>query len=263
MSNGWSASVLVPLSSLVRPQRISWRAASRHIHELRRHRETLRPAGQHSRRGVAPVCSLERVRPLERDTGPSEGLRLRFGKEKTLAARDNSVGILGAGGTEAESRHPRVQRDHMNGSRRLRSVVSCGRGAFSGNRTGVFPEAFFAPSPSIWEQPVPSGGLQARWELALGLRHAEKLALPLLGCLRVMPEEVPSGEKKSVHVDQLPLPFSRGSFPEGQEGGYHCCRKCEEEIRRLRREAQNKPVLRSQGHSQLQPLGHVRTQNST
>ena len=98
MSNGRSASVLVPLSSLVRPQRISWRAASRHIHELRRHRETLRPAGQHSRRGVAPVCSLERVRPLERDTGPSEGLRLRFGKEKTLAARDNSVGILGAGG---------------------------------------------------------------------------------------------------------------------------------------------------------------------
>lgn len=91
----------------------------------------------------------------------------------------------------------------MNGSRRLRSVVSCGRGAFSlgitafslGNqRAGVFPEAFFAPSPSIWEQPVPSG-LQARWELALGLRHAEKLALPLLGCLRVMPEEVPSGEK--------------------------------------------------------------------
>ena len=98
MPNGRSASVLVPLSSLVRPQRISWRAASRHIHELRRHRETLRPAGQHSRRGVAPVCSLERVRPLERDTGPSEGLRLRFGKEKTLAARDNSVGILGAGG---------------------------------------------------------------------------------------------------------------------------------------------------------------------
>ena len=98
MPNGRSASVLVPLSSLIRPQRISWRAASRHIHELRRHRETLRPAGQHSRRGVAPVCSLERVRPLERDTGPSEGLRLRFGKEKTLAARDNSVGILGAGG---------------------------------------------------------------------------------------------------------------------------------------------------------------------
>ena len=48
-----------------------------------------------------------------------------------------------------------------------------------------------------------------------------------------------------------------------KEGGYYCCRKCKEEIRRLRREAQNKPVLRSQGHSQLQPLGHVRTQNST
>ena len=84
----------------------------------------------------------------------------------------------------------------MNGSRRLRSVVSWGGAPFQGiERAGVFPEAFFAPSPSIWEQPVPSGGLQARWELALGLRHAEKLALPLLGCLRVMPEEVPSGEK--------------------------------------------------------------------
>lgn len=197
MPNGRSASVLVPLSSLVRPQRISWRAASRHIHELRRHRETLRPAGQHSRRGVAPVCSLERVRPLERDTGPSEGLRLRFGKEKTLAARDNSVGILGAGGHRGrippsagpEGSHERVP------SAQICCELRTGRLFRESNGAGVFPEAFFAPSPSIWEQPVPSGGLQARWELALGLRHAEKLALPLLGCLRVMPEEVPSGEK--------------------------------------------------------------------
>ena len=139
MPNGRSASVLVPLSSLVRPQRISWRAASRHIHELRRHRETLRPAGQHSRRGVAPVCSLERVRPLERDTGPSEGLRLRFGKEKHLRLETTASEFLAPGGTEAESRHPRVQRDHMNGSRRLRSVVSCGRGAFSRERNGRLP----------------------------------------------------------------------------------------------------------------------------
>ena len=135
MPNGRSASVLVPLSSLVRPQRISWRAASRHIHELRRHRETLRPAGQHSRRGVAPVCSLERVRPLERDTGPSEGLRLRFGKEKTLAARDNSVGILGAGGHRGrippsagpEGSHERVP------SAQICCELRTGR-LFSGNR---------------------------------------------------------------------------------------------------------------------------------
>ena len=152
MPNGRSASVLVPLSSLVRPQRITWRAASRHIHELRRHRETLRPAGQHSRRGVAPVCSLERVRPLERDTGPSEGLRLRFGKEKTLAARDNSVGILGAGGHRGrippsagpEGSHERVP------SAQICCELRTGR-LFTGiERAGVFPEAFFAPSPSIW-----------------------------------------------------------------------------------------------------------------
>ena len=196
MPNGRSASVLVPLSSLVRPQRISWRAASRHIHELRRHRETLRPAGQHSRRGVAPVCSLERVRPLERDTGPSEGLRLRFGKEKTLAARDNSVGILGAGGHRGrippsagpEGSHERVP------SAQICCELRTGRLFRESN--GRLSEAVFAPSPSIWLQPVRSGGSR-RWErLALGLRHAEKLALPLLGCLRVMPEEVPSGEKK-------------------------------------------------------------------
>ena len=195
MPNGRSASVLVPLSSLVRPQRISWRAASRHIHELRRHRETLRPAGQHSRRGVAPVCSLERVRPLERDTGPSEGLRLRFGKEKTLAARDNSVGMLGAGGHRGrippsagpEGSHERVP------SAQICCELRTGRLFRESN--GRVSEAVFAPSPSIWLQPC-APAASRRWErLALGLRHAEKLALPLLGCLRVMPEEVPSGEK--------------------------------------------------------------------
>ena len=164
MSNGRSASVLVPLSSLVRPQRISWRAASRHIHELRRHRETLRPAGQHSRRGVAPVCSLERVRPLERDTGPSEGLRLRFGKEKTLAARDNSVGILGAGGHRGrippsagpEGSHERVP------SAQICCELRTGRLFRESN--GRLSEAVFAPSPSIWLQPVRSGGRQALGE---------------------------------------------------------------------------------------------------
>ena len=164
MPNGRSASVLVPLSSLVRPQRISWRAASRHIHELRRHRETLRPAGQHSRRGVAPVCSLERVRPLERDTGPSEGLRLRFGKEKTLAARDNSVGILGAGGHRGrippsagpEGSHERVP------SAQICCELRTGRLFRESN--GRLSEAVFAPSPSIWLQPVRSGGLQALGE---------------------------------------------------------------------------------------------------
>ena len=196
MPNGRSASVLVPLSSLVRPQRISWRAASRHIHELRRHRETLRPAGQHSRRGVAPVCSLERVRPLERDTGPSEGLRLRFGKEKTLAARDNSVGILGAGGHRGrippsagpEGSHERVP------SAQICCELRTGR-LFSGNRRASSPRPFLLrPRPFGYNPCAPAAS--RRWErLALGLRHAEKLALPLLGCLRVMPEEVPSGEK--------------------------------------------------------------------
>ena len=197
MPNGRSASVLVPLSSLVRPQRISWRAASRHIHELRRHRETLRPAGQHSRRGVAPVCSLERVRPLERDTGPSEGLRLRFGKEKTLAARDNSVGILGAGGHRGrippsagpEGSHERVP------SAQICCELRTGR-LFSGNRRASFRGRFCSVPVHLATTRAlrrPPGSLE---RLALGLRHAEKLALPLLGCLRVMPEEVPSGEKK-------------------------------------------------------------------
>ena len=198
MSNGRSASVLVPSSSLVRPQRISWRAASRHIHELRRHRETLRPAGQHSRRGVAPVCSLERVRPLERDTGPSEGLRLRFGKEKTLAARDNSVGILGAGGHRGrippsagpEGSHERVP------SAQICCELRTGRVFRESNGRTSFPRPFLLRPRPFGANNVRSGGLQARWKLALGLRHAEKLALPLLGCLRVMPEEVPSGEKK-------------------------------------------------------------------
>ena len=196
MPNGRSASVLVPLSSLIRPQRISWRAASRHIHELRRHRETLRPAGQHSRRGVAPVCSLERVRPLERDTGPSEGLRLRFGKEKTLAARDNSVGILGAGGHRGrippsagpEGSHERVP------SAQICCELRTGRLFRESNGRASFPRPFLLRPRPFGNNPC-RPRLQARWELALGLRHAEKLALPLLGCLRVMPEEVPSGEK--------------------------------------------------------------------
>ena len=133
------------------------------IHELRRHRETLRPAGQHSRRGVAPVCSLERVRPLERDTGPSEGLRLRFGKEKTLA-RDNSVGMLGAGGHRGrippsagpEGSHERVP------SAQICCELRTGRLFRESN--GRLSEAVFAPSPSIWLQPVRSGGLQALGE---------------------------------------------------------------------------------------------------
>ena len=159
--------------------------------------ETLRPAGQHSRRGVAPVCSLERVRPLERDTGPSEGLRLRFGKEKTLAARDNSVGMLGAGGHRGrippsagpEGSHERVP------SAQICCELRTGR-LFSGNRRAS-SRGRFCSVPVHLATTLRSGGLQARWErLALGLRHAEKLALPLLGCLRVMPEEVPSGEKK-------------------------------------------------------------------
>ena len=109
-----------------------------------------------------------------------------------------------------------------------------------------------------------SGGLQARWKLALGLRHAENLHCPFSDVYESCQKKFPQAKRKSVHIDQLPLPFCKGIFPEeGQEGGYYCCRKCEEEIRRLRREAQNKPVLRSQGHSQLQPLDHVRTQNST
>lgn len=59
-----------------------------------------------------------------------------MGRKKHLRLETTASEFLAPGGTEAESRHPRVQRDHMNGSRRLRSVVSCGRGAFSGNRTG-------------------------------------------------------------------------------------------------------------------------------
>ena len=194
MPNGRSASVLVPLSSLVRPQRISWRAASRHIHELRRHRETLRPAGQHSRRGVAPVCSLERVRPLERDTGPSEGLRLRFGKEKTLAARDNSVGILGAGGHRGrippsagpEGSHERVP------SAQICCELRTGRLFRESNGRAAFPRPFLL-------RPRPFGNNPCRrlaGEASPRASPCRELALPLLGCLRVMPEEVPSGEKK-------------------------------------------------------------------
>ena len=76
-------------------------------------------------------------------------------------------------------------------------------------------------------------------------------------------KKFPQAKKNLCTLISFLFPFAKGIFPEGQEGGYYCCRKCKEEIRRLRREAQNKPVLRSQGHSQLQPLGHVRTQNST
>ena len=54
-----------------------------------------------------------------------------MGRKKHLRLETTASEFLAPGGTEAESRHPRVQRDHMNGSLRLRSVVSCGRGAFS------------------------------------------------------------------------------------------------------------------------------------
>ena len=193
MPNGRSASVLVPLSSLVRPQRISWRAASRHIHELRRHRETLRPAGQHSRRGVAPVCSLERVRPLERDTGPSEGLRLRFGKEKTLAARDNSVGMLGAGGHRGrippsagpEGSHERVP------SAQICCELRTGR--LFRERGGRLSRGLFCSVPVHL---VTTRARRLAGEASPRAPPCRELALPLLGCLRVMPEEVPSGEKK-------------------------------------------------------------------
>ena len=228
--------------------------------------ETLRPAGQHSRRGVAPVCSLERVRPLERDTGPSEGLRLRFGKEKTLAARDNSVGILGAGGHRGrippsagpEGSHERVP------SAQICCELRTGRLLRESNGRASFPRPFLL-------RPRPFGNNPCR-PRPPGSLGASPRAPPCRETCTAPSRMFTSHARRSslrrkknlcTLISALPLPFCKGIFPEGQEGGYYCCRKCEEEIRRLRREAQNKPVLRSQGHSQLQPLGHVRTQNST
>lgn len=62
-----------------------------------------------------------------------------MGRKKHLRLETTASEFLAPGGTEAESRHPRVQRDHMNGSLRLRSVVSCGRGAFSRESNGRLP----------------------------------------------------------------------------------------------------------------------------
>ena len=62
-----------------------------------------------------------------------------MGRKKHLRLETTASECLAPGGTEAESRHPRVQRDHMNGSLRLRSVVSCGRGAFSRESNGRLP----------------------------------------------------------------------------------------------------------------------------
>ena len=91
-----------------------------------------------------------------------------MGRKKHLRLETTASEFLAPGGTEAESRHPRVQRDHMNGSRRLRSVVSCGRGAFSGNRTGVFPRPFllrprpFGYNPALRRPPGSLGEASPR-----------------------------------------------------------------------------------------------------
>ena len=126
------------------------------------------------------------------------GTQAEVWEGKNTCGRDNSVGILGAGGHRGrippsagpEGSHERVP------SAQICCELRTGRVLTGIERACSFPRPFLLRPRPFGANNVRSGGLQARWKLALGLRHAEKLALPLLGCLRVMPEEVPSGEKK-------------------------------------------------------------------